>query len=335
MLLLLLAACGKGDGRTVLTVYSTHGTELLTYYEQQFEKANPTIDVQWVDMGSQEVLERLRAERMNPQADVWFGAPAEIFERAANDSLLKAYKPTWAAAVAAEAKDPRDYWYGTYLTPEVIAYNSDAVSDADAPKDWDDVLDPKWKGKLLIRNPIESGSMRAIFGAMIARNWATTAKPDSGYAWLRRLDANVKEYTFNPAVLYQKLGRQEGVITLYNMPDIAIQQKRGFHVKWVIPASGTPLLVDAIAIVHGTKHADAAKLWYEFVTSKQALLDAAAKFTRIPVRADIPPAELPQQIREMRDQIKAMPIDRSLLATHLDEWMKYWSDHIRNQNRGS
>src|SRR5687768_9757491 len=88
----LSVAC-KGDGRTVLTVYSPHGKDLLGYFEAEFEKANPKIDVQWVDMGSQEVLDRIRVEAANPQADVWFGAPAEAFDRAAGEGLLHPYKP--------------------------------------------------------------------------------------------------------------------------------------------------------------------------------------------------------------------------------------------------
>jgi iron(III) transport system substrate-binding protein len=331
--LALVAACG-GDGRTVLTVYSPHGKDLLEYYEQQFERSHPDIDVQWVDMGSQDVIDRLRSEKANPQADVWFGAPAEIFERAANENLLQAYTPTWAGAVDAEAKDPQGRWLGTYLTPEVIAYNSQAVSDAEAPKDWDDVLDPKWKGKVLIRDPIASGSMRAIFGAMIVRGIKQTGSPQAGYDWLRRLDANTKEYTLNPTILYQKLGRQEGVITLWDMPDIAmLQQRLNIPVKYQIPTSGTPVLVDAIAIVRGTKHPEQAKLYYEFVTTRQALETAAQKFLRIPARTDIPLDSLPPWIRDAKAKIKPMPLDRSLLAQHLDEWMKYWDANIRNRNR--
>ncbi|HUQ48817.1 MAG TPA: hypothetical protein VM053_11355, partial [Gemmatimonadaceae bacterium] len=55
-----LAGC-SGDKRTILTVYSPHGPELLGSTEKAFEKAHPEIDVQWVDMGSQEVLDRIRA----------------------------------------------------------------------------------------------------------------------------------------------------------------------------------------------------------------------------------------------------------------------------------
>ncbi|HEX8848312.1 MAG TPA: extracellular solute-binding protein [Gemmatimonadaceae bacterium] len=329
-----LAACVKSDGRTVLTVYSPHGKELLSYFEGEFEKANPTIDVQWVDMGAQEVLDRLRAEKANPQADVWFGATAEIFDRAAKESLLVAYAPTWKSAVDTVARDARDRWYGTYLTPEVIAWNTQAVDSASAPRDWDDVLDPRWKGRVVIRDPVASGSMRAIFGAQILRSIRETGKPDAGYEWLRRLDANTKEYVLNPTILYQKLGRQEGAITLYNMPDIAtLTQRVGIPVAYAFPKSGTPLLVDGIAIVRGTKHEAEAKKFYEFVTTKQAMVEAARKFLRIPARGDVPHDSLPPEIARALDQIKPMPMDRAMLAAHLDEWMTYWDSNIRNRGK--
>jgi iron(III) transport system substrate-binding protein len=330
----VLVGCG-GDGRTVLTVYSPHGKDMLEYYEQGFERAHPTVDVQWVDMGSQEVLDRLRAESANPQADVWFGAPAETFSKAAKERLLAPYRPTSAGAVPSDARDARDLWYGTYYTPEVIAYNTEAVSPADAPKDWEDVLDPKWRGRVLIRDPVASGSMRAIFGAIIARSVAQTGSPEAGYEWLRRLDANTKEYTLNPTLLYQKLGRQEGIISLYNMPDIATLRERfNIPVTYVIPASGTPLLVDAIAIVNGTKRPQVARQYYEFVTTRESLLEAARRFRRIPARTDIPTDSLPDWIRDALTKIKPMPGDQRMIADSLDAWMTYWDTRIRNSRRG-
>ena len=332
----ILLACGGDGGKTVLTVYSPHGKDLLQHYEQAFERTDSTVDVQWVDMGSQEVLDRLRAEAANPQADVWFGAPAEIFERAAKEGLLAAHRPTWAAAVPDDARDPNDLWYGTYLTPEVIAYNSEAVTDADAPKDWDEVLDPKWRGKIIIRDPIASGTMRAIFGAIIARELARTGSTRAGYDWLLRLDANTKEYTLNPTILYQKLGRQEGVVTLYNMPDMAtLQQRTRIPVKWVVPASGTPVLVEGIAIVKGAKHPEMAMRFYEFVTTPAALHAAATEFLRIPARTDLAADSLPPWIREARTTMKTMPVDRQLLADSLDVWMRYWDANIRNRGKRS
>lgn len=335
MVIAALALGCTSDGRTVLTVYSPHGKELLEYYEKGFEAAHPDVDVQWVDMGSQEVLDRLRAEKANPQADLWFGAPAEIFGRAAAEGLLAPYTPTWADKVPPEARDAKSAWYGTYMTPEVIAYNTHAVTAAEAPKDWDDVLDPKWKGKVLIRDPIASGSMRAIFGAILARSVARTGSTADGWEWLRRLDANTKEYVLNPALLYQKLGREEGTVTLYNMPDIAtLEQRTKTPVGYVIPASGTPLLVDAIAVVKGAKHGDLAAQFYEYVSTPQALRDAAVKFLRIPARTDISADSLPEIVRRARTEVKPMAGDQQLQRDSLDAWMKYWDANVRNSRRG-
>ena len=320
------SSCGAGS-RTPLVVYSPHGKDLLQYYEQAFEKAHPDVDVQWVDMGSQEVLERVRSERANPQADIWFGAPAETFTRAAKEGLLEAYRPSWASSMPDEAHDAKDLWYGTYLTPEVIAYNSQILTAAEAPKDWDDVLDPKWKGKIIIRDPVASGSMRAIFGAIILRELKRTGSTKSGFDWLRRLDANTKEYVISPTMLYQKLGQREGVLSLYDMPDIeTLRQTTKYPIASRIPSSGTPLLVDAIAVVRGSKHPALAKEFYEFVTTPEALHVAADKFVRMPARSDMSADSMPSWIREARAQIRPMP----LIADSLDSWMKYWDAHVRN-----
>jgi iron(III) transport system substrate-binding protein len=327
----VLCACSH-DRRTPLVVYSPHGKALLADFQQRFEREHPDIDVQWVDMGAQEVLDRVRAESVNPQADIWFGGPGSEFTRGAKEGLLEPYTPTWAEYVPPDGRDSADRWFGTYLTPEVIAYNSVAVSDSAAPKDWDDVLDPKWKGKLLIRDPVASGSMRAIFGAILARSVTATGSTAAGWTWLRRLDANTKEYALNPTLLYQKLGRQEGVITLWDMPDIAtLQDRLHIPVKYTIPTSGTPILVEGIAIVHGTQHLAAAKAYYEFVTSPAMLLLAAREDKRIPVRTDIPEDSLPDWIRVARREIKPMPVNRALLADSLDDWMTYWDSHIRRR----
>ena len=162
-LLLLSALSCSSDKRTVLIVYSPHGKDLLEYLEKEYEKAHPEVDVQWADMGSQEVLDRVRAEKANSQADVWFGAPAEAFDRAARENLLQPYIPTWSNAIPVEGRDAQDLWYGTYLTPEVIAYNTQVVTREQAPKDWDEVLDPKWKGRLAVQDPIPSGTGNGVF----------------------------------------------------------------------------------------------------------------------------------------------------------------------------
>lgn len=332
---LAFAACDIGGGRTVLTVYSPHGRQLLEHFEREFERENPDVDVKWVEAGSQEILDRLRAERGKPSLDVWFGAPSEQFERAASEGLLDTITPSWAGAVPTDAKDAAGQWYGTYLTPEVIAYNSAQVPDSLAPTEWRDAGNPRWRGRVVLRDPMGSGTMRAIFGAIMQQSIASTGKTDSGWALLRRIDANTQEYTQTPARMYDKLSSGEAWITLYNMPDIAaLAQQTGTSVKYTVPESGTPVLVDGIALVKGSNNRTFGMRYIEFVTSQQSLAFAADSLRRIPVRTDISDAALPEWVIEARVGIKAIPLDNGLMTDSLDVWMKAWDAVVRGRNRG-
>jgi iron(III) transport system substrate-binding protein len=325
-----LVSCG--EPRTVLTVYSPHGKEQLVLFEEAFEAANAGVDVQWVDMGSQEVLDRVRSERANPQGDVWYGGPALFFIRAAADDLLDPYRPGWAEAVLPEARGAGDTYYGVYLTPAVIAYNSDVVSAEDAPREWDDVLDPRWADKVLIRDPLASGTMRMIFGMIMYRGIEATGDTAAGYAWLRRLDAQTKEYVLNPALLYQKLARQEGIITLWNLPDVLRVQDRS-HLGYVLPESGTPVLVDGIAVIRGTKQPDLARAFVEFVGSVEGQLLAARSAFRNITRTDIPSDSLPNWLLRVSSELNAMEVDWEMLESQGREWMRYWDSNIRGSSK--
>jgi iron(III) transport system substrate-binding protein len=334
--LVFFAGCFPGDDRTPLVVYSPHGTDLLEAFEARFEQLHSNVDVQWLDMGSQSVLDRLRSERRNPQADVWWGAPAALFETAASEGLLEQFAPTWAQHLPSDARDAEGMWHGTYITPEVIAFNSQAVRGAEIPRDWDDVLDPKWKGKVLIRDPLESGTMRTIFGMIIHRGLRTTGDTAAGFTWLRRLDAQTKEYVLNPTLLYQKLAKQEGLVTLWDMPDIEeLKARTNLPIDYVLPTSGTPTPVDAVAVVKGAKNPEQARQFVEFVGGVEAISLAARQFLRFPARMDIPDDSLPERLRAAKQQIRPEPMDWNLIQQKTPEWMRYWDEHVRGRGARS
>lgn len=324
-------ACAESG--EVLIVYSPHGPDQLTLFEEGFEGHNPGVDLQWVDMGSQEVLDRVRSERANPQADVWFGGPETFFSRAAEEGLLEAYRPGWADELPPEARGPEGYYQGVYLTPAVIAYNSDALKREEAPQDWDDILDSRWKDRVLIRDPMASGTMRIIFGMIIYRGIQETGDTAAGYEWLRRLDAQTKEYVLNPALLYQKLARQEGVVTLWNLPDVLRVQAQGFPLDYVLPASGTPVLVDGIAVVGGTGKPELARAFIDYVGSVEGQLLAARRAYRNITRRDIPADSLPDWLVRVNERLRPMDLDWEVLESRGREWMKYWDAHIRGSGR--
>jgi len=331
LLLSLLFSCRhNSESSKRLLVYTPHGQDLLRDFVGRYKQKYPDADVQFLDMGSREILDRVRVERNRPQADIWWGAAHTTFQTAAEENLLAEFRPTWADKVPESSRDPQGRWYGTFETPQVIAYNTEAVTDAEAPHDWDEVLNPKWRDKVLIRNPNPSDTMRAIFGAMIWRFQKDGGSTEQGYDWLRKLDANVHEYTADGTLLMQKLARREGVITLWDMPDVRLfKEQKNLPVGYNLPLSGTPVITDGIAIVRGAPHEEEAKRFYEFVTTLESLTYAAHKYYRIPVRTDLDRSQLPAW---MNESFTRMPLDWDLLRKQGGEWLRYWDTEIRGRS---
>lgn len=339
LLVLLLLCCAaaamgcRGDSRTPVVVYSPHGRDQLVLMEHDFERLHPEIDLRWLDMGSQEILDRVRFEKVNPQADVWFGGPTTIFDRGAAESLLTAYRPVWADRVDARGTGPADLYFPVYRTPAVIAYNSSVIAASEAPADWDDVLAPKWRDRILIRDPVASGTMRAIWGLILERSIRETGDTARGMAWLRRLDGQTRTYTLNPAILEEKLVRREGLITLWDLPDLLIWQHKGIPFSYTFPRSGTVVIDDAIALVRGARHAEAAKLFIDYVGGEHAQLLAAREVFRLPARSDLPVDSVPSWVADVERSMVVADVDWALLAREGPAWMSYWDRHVRNTGR--
>jgi iron(III) transport system substrate-binding protein len=331
ILLAFSAVSCTSDHRTPVVLYSPHGRDQLELLERDFERRRPDIDVRWLDMGSQEILDRLRFERVNPQADVWFGGPTTIFDRGIHDSLLTPYRPSWAGQVSGSAVS--GFYYPVYRTPAVIAFNSRAVSREAAPRDWDDVLLPRWRDKVIIRDPMASGTMRAIWGLILVRSLRQTGDTGWGMTWLRRLDAQTKTYTISPALLYEKLARQEGLVSLWDLQDILISQAKGMPLGYVFPSSGTVVIDDAVGLVRGSRHPEAARAFIEYVGSEAAQLLTAREVFRLPARTDLPPDRVPAWVAQVEREMVVADMDWGLLSRNGPGWMSYWDQHVRGTGR--
>lgn len=327
----LLVVAGCGDGRTPLMLYSPHGRDLLVEVKRAYEELHPEVDVRFLDMGSQDVYDRVRSEAANPQADVWFGGPREIFARGAQEGLLAPHRPTWAGSVPEESRGPGDLYFGLYRTAPVLVYNAAAVPVAEAPRDWEDLLDPRWQGKIIFRDPLGSGTMRTLFGMILARSVEQTGDTRSGLEWLRRLDAQTKEYVLTPALMIEKLNRQEGLITVWELTDMLWQKQRGSPLAFRFAESGSPVIDDSIGVVKGAPHEEEARRFVDWVGGVEAQLLTAREAYRLPTRTDLPPERLPQWAREVLRDWKPARVDWKLIERHGQEWMTTWDRTIRGK----
>src|SRR5260370_38669713 len=152
--------------------------------------------------------------------------------------------------------------------------------------------------------------MRAVWGMLIERGVQQTGDTGAGFRWLRRLDAQTKEDVQNGALLDQKIVRQEGLVTIWDLPDIQLNIRDGLQLGYVFPKSGTPVIVDAIAVVRHARHRDAARAFVDWVGSPEAQLLAARAVYRLPARRGLPGESLPRRCHAARPSRKVAEVAR-------------------------
>lgn len=335
-----LTGCGLGaapqDGsadssdRNTLTIYTARDKGLADSVVADFVAANPDFEgnVEVLTLGAQEALERIRAEKTNPQGDIWWGGTSQQMQQAASDGVLSAAPQSVIDAVPAASRDADGLWVGEMKLAEVIVYNHDMLSAADAPKDWDDLIAPALNDQIAIRDVAASGTMRSIYSAMIDQKFEETGSADAGYEWLRGLDANTKVYAANPTDLYLRLTRQEAAVTAWNLQDVMLQiEQQNAPYTAVVPTSGAPMLVDGVAKIADGPSSAGADAFLEFLLSESTQTKLAETYFQIP---SIELATEPSWLADL--ELKEMDVDWSRVAENETAWIDYWATNIKSQN---
>jgi len=97
----------------------------------------------------------------------------------------------------------------------------------------------------------------------------------------------------------------------------------------VFPRSGTVVIDDAIALVRGSRHAEAARAFIEYVGGVEAQLLAAREVFRLPARTDLPSSAVPTWVARVESELVVADMDWRLLSRHGPAWMSYWDQHVR------
>jgi len=244
-----------------------------------FEAAYPGVKIEVHRTGSQRILQRVMQELQAniKNVDVIHTSDAGHYVLLKEKKLLMKYTPAGADALPAGFKDKDGYHYGLRATVTVIAYNTKAIPAAEAPRTWKDLLDPKWKGKLVTAHPGYSGVIATHVLALVHL---------SGWDYFKQLAQN-------KPMLVQSAVDPGGVVASGERPvavdggDYTFYQlkKQGNPVEIVYPKEGVPLVVSPSAIAAFAPHPNAAKLFTDFIFSldvQQVLADSEGLYTGHP-----------------------------------------------------
>ena len=151
------ADAAKKEGKVVW--YTSLALPSAEKVAKLFEAAYPGIKVEVHRTGSQRILQRVMQELQAniKNVDVVHTSDAGHFVLLKDKKLLARHTPAGVDRFPAGFKDKDGYYYGLRATVNVIAYNTQKIAAAEAPRTWKDLLDPKWKGKMVTAHPGYSG----------------------------------------------------------------------------------------------------------------------------------------------------------------------------------
>jgi iron(III) transport system substrate-binding protein len=283
-----------------------------------FETAHPGVKVEVHRTGSGRILQRLMQELQAniKNADVVHTSDAGHFVLLKKQKLLAKYTPAGADRFPAGFKDADGYHYAFRATVNVIAYNPKLVPAADVPRTWKDLLDPKWKGKLVTAHPGYSGVIATHVLALVNLH---------GWDYFKELAQNrvmIVQSAVDPAGVVASGERQVAVdggeYFFYQT------KKKGNPVEIVYPKEGVPLVVSPSAITSFAPHPNAARLFTDFSFSRevqQVLADSEGLYS------GHPEVKYPTDKPKL-SELKLLTVDADELAKRNEEIKKRFVDYF-------
>ena len=172
--------------------------------------------------------------------------------------LLQPYVSPESAAYPAGFKDSKGYWVDYFDSYNVIGYNTQLVVREQAPKSWEDLLDPKWKGKIALDE--ENFSW---YGAM-AQKWGK----EKTQRYMRALAKQDIQLRNGQTLIAQLMAAGEFSVAMVLAHRIEKMKEQGAPVAWVTTLDPVTVSLHPIGIAAKAPHPNAAKLFVDFILSK-------------------------------------------------------------------
>lgn len=325
--ILLMNACaesdstnvsGKGDSDQGITLYSPETPDLSKELAQKYEELyGEQVNVHYA--GTNVLVNQMMAEKENPQADVWYGGGGILpFEAAVDKDIIAQYVPEsaedWEVVEdGIKTKHEDDYYTGVEVFVLGFSYNTELVSEDEAPKSWEDLLDPKWEGKIQFPNPAASGT-----STLMVLSYMMEHGEDEGWAYFQKLTDQANSIPDSGSAPTKAVAMGEAHIGV-GFDFMAYEhQNNGETVDFIVPDK-TPILVNPMTLVKGGPNPDGGKKFMEFMLSEEAQ-EILSSWAHIPINPEVE-STTPLSVENIKDHAVDLDID----------WVNENYDRIRNE----
>jgi iron(III) transport system substrate-binding protein len=268
-LCLIAIAPSLAQTKTRLLVYTTLVPEYINSYKRAFEADHPDIEIALHQDSTGIVTARLLAEKAAPRADAVWGlavTSAMVLDR---EGMLYPYAPKGLADIKPNFRDPNTppAWVGMEAWAAAICFNTAEAAKLKlpAPKSWYDLLEPVYRGRIVMPNPASSGT-----GFFHVSAWLQLWGEAAGWQFMDRLHENIAVYVHSGTKPCRDAAQGEFPVGIaYDLVGAA-QKSAGAPIDVLVMREGGGWDVDTVAILKGTKNLEAAQIFLDWATGRKA-----------------------------------------------------------------
>jgi len=266
---LALASPISAFAATELTVYTGYENDDLKAYKTAFEKDNPDVTINWVRDSTGVVTAKLIAEKENPRADVVWGLAVTSLLVLADMNLLQSYAPRGLEKLSPNFRDAANppKWLGNSGWICAIIFNEAEAKKKNAPKPstWKDLANPAYRGQIVMSHPASSGT-----GFMYVSAWLQLYGEAEGWKYMDALHQNVARYMHSGSAPAAVAAKGEYMIGMgFDVRGSRLKEE-GAPIDVIMPKDGLGWDMNAMAIIKGTKKAEAAQKLMDWGVSDTA-----------------------------------------------------------------
>ena len=309
-----------------LTLYTPlSDTEIPTYFNA-FERETG-IKINYVRLAAGEMLARVAAEKANPQAALMFGGASDTYIAAHKDGLLEPYQSSERANVPEQYRDAQGVWNPIYVGAICFAINKDwfAEKKIPYPKTWEDLTKPEFKGQVSMAHPSSSGTSYTVLATILQ------LFPDRDKAWdyLKRLNANVRQYTRSGTAPPREVALGEAAIAITFSHDGLRPADEGYPIEIIFPSEGTGFEVGAMGLIKGgfaREQENARRFidWFMSVKGQELYIESKSNRLPINIKAKVTPG------LTSLDKIAIVKYDAVWAGNNKNDFIKEFNEKVDN-----
>ncbi|MDC1174907.1 extracellular solute-binding protein [Bacteriovoracaceae bacterium] len=268
-ILTLLFSCQKDDGKesNEIWIYTSMYKDTINDLTPRLKKQFPELDFKFYQAGSEDIAAKVNTESLagGTKADILISSDRFWYEEMANQNRLHSYKNTSWSEIPETLKHGKGYYSTVSIPVMVLAYNSEAIKESEAPKTFKEMGDAKWNQKFATGSPLSSGT-----------NFTTMAMLQSHYGWdyFQRLKRNETIAEGGNSAVIRRIQSKERPVGWVLLENLLRFQGKDDRLKIVYPEDGVVIHSNVMAITkkdHPRNNAQKVADWFYSKEGQEAM----------------------------------------------------------------